>query len=58
MSKKHFELAAAMINQLVIDGRLNEAGCCFGLVCLLNDNPRFDKARFKTACGLGEGESK
>lgn len=54
MSKKHFEQAAYAIREYVLEGKLNEANAAavvFSTVAKMN-NPAFDMARFKTACGL------
>lgn len=54
MSKKHFEQAAFAIREYVMDGKINEANAAaivFSTVAKMN-NPNFDMARFKAACGL------
>lgn len=53
MSKKHFVAAARYIKELVGKGEEKEVIACFHLICHIQDNPAFDRWRFKDACGLG-----
>ena len=49
MSKKYFESAALFISR---EPDRQIAIRMAALVIFMNDNPRFDEARFLTACGL------
>ena len=57
MTRKHFEALAAIINQNRFDGSRKEA--CYSIADDMADffaeeNPRFNREQFLTACGFGE----
>lgn len=61
MTRKHYEAIAAAIREesdafptdLVVRGTLERLASALGGV-FAADNPRFDRARFLAACGIGE----
>jgi hypothetical protein len=53
MSRKHFISFAKIANQYSkIAGYRDKAMAIYEAVCEVNDNPNFNRAKFKTACGL------
>ena len=62
LSKKHFISFAKAIKNLIDESvykdnrRFVEANACADIVCKVagEDNPNFDEARFRKACGLTE----
>lgn len=61
MSKKHYVEIAKAIRACEQPATVETAASISELAQRLasvfqNDNPRFDRARFLTACGLGEGK--
>lgn len=55
MTKKHFEALAAIVNDNRFDGSRKEA--CESIArdmadLFAEENPRFDRERFLTACGF------
>jgi hypothetical protein len=52
ISKKHFIKFAEIAKRHIDNGDIDWARTVFNAVCEVNDNPLFNKEKFKTACGL------
>lgn len=52
MTRKHFIKAANRIREYVDNGKLMEAHAMYSMIVDIQDNPLFDTAKFRKACGL------